>query len=124
MSVSDTMPSLQRPQIGTKSLGNQAQFASSSVLLCDDGTVISIYDTPEDAQPQELETIRRNQVNILDNLSKQYDASLQNPLFQVNIRPMSASNGETNEEYTDTFSIASRLFYYLFDDWRATFELV
>ena len=96
----------------------------STVLLCDDGTVISVYDIPPDVQLHELETIRRNQVNVLKNLSRHYDTSQQNPLFQVNIRPTSTSEGEGGEERFDAFSVASHLFYYLFDDWRATFELV
>ena len=103
----------------------------SALLLCDDGTVLSIFETPQDVRPSHLKTLRKNQINIFKHLSRCYDqSSLQNPLFQVNIRPMPAPANNSNthvlvSEHTfDSLTVASLLFYYLFDDWRATFDLV
>lgn len=109
----------------------------SSLLLCSDGTVISTFETPPDARPADIITIRKNQLNILINLSRCHDSStIQNPMFQVDIRPSAGTGPHYTDPITeprfsqiltdafDPLATASSLFYYLFDDWRATFDLV
>jgi hypothetical protein len=109
----------------------------SSLLLCDDGTVISTFETPPDARPAEIVTIRKNQLNILAQFSHCRGVSKSsNPMFQVDIRQSpnshlhpaisaaSQSLSQSVSEHFDPFTTASSLFYYLFDDWRATFDLV
>lgn len=94
----------------------------SAIVLCDDGLVISIFETPKGLPPDQIKTIRKNQVNLLKNLSWQYDANnAEAGIFQVDVRPARA---DMDLPAFDHFAAASRLFYYLFDDWRATFELV
>jgi Mg2+ and Co2+ transporter CorA len=109
----------------------------SSLLLCDDGTVISTFETPPDARPSDIARIRKNQLSILINLSHCHGSSIPpNPMFQFDIRPntklhLQHTNSPANQpvfqsfsEGFDPFITASSLFYYLFDDWRATFDLV
>ena len=98
----------------------------SALILCDDGTVLSIFNMPQGLNPEEVKTVRKNQINVLKNLSHCYDPSqIERSTFQVDIRPpKSKTASEVNLELPDPFPMASRLFYYIFDDWRATYEFV
>jgi hypothetical protein len=96
----------------------------SSIVLFDDGLVISNFESPPGLPPQHLKTTRKNQVNVLKNLSWLYDPTqTEANIFQVDVRPVKPPAGTEAADF-DAAGTASRIFYYLFDDWRATFELV
>lgn len=88
----------------------------SSLLLCDDGTVISAFESPIGLSEKVVEGIRNNQLNIFAHLSK-YGAhhSRENVLMQIAIRPFHSSGGSNIS--SNGADMASLLFYYLFDDW-------
>jgi len=97
----------------------------SAIILCDDGTVVSVSETPQGLPPEGVKIIRKNQINVLKNLSHQYDPTqAERSMFQVDLRPSRPTAAEATPETFDCFELASRLFYYIFDDWRATYELV
>jgi hypothetical protein len=87
----------------------------SSLLLCDDGTVVSTFELPSDLDQNALRAIRNNQVNVFTHLSR-YGAARANDnmLMQINIRPFHSSVSNNSIPALD---FASLLFYYLFDDW-------
>ena len=100
------------------------------LILCDDGTVISISENPfpgssslTTQQHFELQAIRRNADNVFRHLSKAIDderkedfmskISIRNPTpDDIELKP-----GEASDQ-------ASLLYYYLFDDWQTTYRLV
>lgn len=91
----------------------------SSLLLCDDGTIISVFETPSTAG-LDLSRIRHNQVNVLRNLSRSYHAN-SNLLMQVLVRPVQSTADSSPQA---AFEMASLLLYYLFDDWLNLFGQV
>lgn len=92
----------------------------SSILLCDDGTVISIFEDSPTADPQMISRTRQNQVNVFRNLSRAKACS-QSALMQTSIR--STASPEANPHAIPS-EMASLLFYYLFDDWLNMFAQV
>ncbi|KAL9111325.1 MAG: hypothetical protein Q9227_004202 [Pyrenula ochraceoflavens] len=97
----------------------------STLLLCDDGTVISVFESPDGLIPSSLEKIRKNQVNVFQHLSRAPGKpSAQNVLMQVSIRPLKDGASNSNSSGFDALEVASLLFYYLFDDWITTYGLI
>ena len=103
---------------------------SSKQLTHRPGTVISIYETPfpsEKGHLQEnekllLPRIRRNLRNVLMHLSKAGGVEQQqDSINKLAIRPGLLSNQSTVISSTDSPSL---LFYYLFDDWYASYALI
>ena len=100
------------------------------LILCDDGTVVSIYENPfadrqQDFGPEtrkRLEMIRRNLLNVFKQLSAaNNDYRKNNPIYTLDIRPGLTSNQSRTINITDSPSL---LFYYLFDDWYSSYALV
>lgn len=84
----------------------------SALLLCDDGTIISVFESPPHLSDLLTQRIRWNQLNVFRHLSRIYlRQAAQNALMQVTIRSESAPPSWTPHE------IASLVFYYLSDDW-------
>ena len=110
----------------------------TSLILCDDGTVISIFENPSltsDAvsYQQVLKTVRQNAINIFRNLSRLYaPSSPDQPLGKISIRPVAfdalGASKVTAQQATEPETSATRneqsalLLYYLFDDWIATYS--
>lgn len=100
------------------------------LVLCDDGTIISIYENPfpghqgalDDQEKERLERIRRNLLNVFMQLSQVNDAHRrENPIYTLDIRPGLESNQTSNINISDSPGL---LFYYLFDDWYTSYALV
>jgi len=100
------------------------------LLLCEDKTVISISEDPfpfangalnkEDVKV--LFTTRRNTVNVFRQLTKAPTPLREAALTQLPIRQrLGSSDEETAHRPTDAPGL---LFYYLFEDWGATFDLI
>jgi Mg2+ and Co2+ transporter CorA len=84
----------------------------SSLLLFDDGTILSVFESPSNCPPAVVERIRFNQLNIFRHLSKASPPhTIQNPLMQISVR---SSSQRTKSSITD---LAGLMLYYLFDDW-------
>lgn len=100
------------------------------LVLCDDGTIISLYENPfpghqralDYEQQSRLKLIRRNLHNVFKQLSKVNDTHRRdNPIHTLDIRPGLESNQTSNITIADSPSL---LFYYLFDDWYTSYALV
>ncbi|KAF2832831.1 hypothetical protein CC86DRAFT_414443 [Ophiobolus disseminans] len=100
------------------------------LLLCEDKTVISVSEDPfpfEDGalRAEELKmlyTSRRNLVNVFRQLSKAPTPLRETALIQLPIRNrVGNSEEETAHRPTDAPGL---LFYYLFEDWGTTFNLI
>ncbi|KAK4695245.1 hypothetical protein P7C71_g2470, partial [Lecanoromycetidae sp. Uapishka_2] len=100
------------------------------LVLCDDGTVISVYENPfpdhqgplDNNRKDRLERIRRNLLNVFMQLSKVNDKHRrENPIHTLDIRPGLESNQTSNITIADSPGL---LFYYLFDDWYTSYALV
>jgi len=100
------------------------------LLLCEDKTVISISEDPfpfSDGQPRAqdlrmLFTMRRNLVNVFRQLTKAPTPLRDAALIQLPIRHrVGNSEEETVHRTTDAPGL---LFYYLFEDWGSTFNLI
>ena len=100
------------------------------LLLCEDKTVISVAEDPfpfsnGDLRAQDLRmlyTTRRNLVNIFRQLTKAPTPLRDAALIQLPIRHrIGNSEEETAHRPTDAPGL---LFYYLFEDWGATFKLI
>ena len=84
----------------------------SALLLCDDGTIVSVFESPPHLSPRLTQRIRWNQMNVFRHLSRIHPRqAAQNALVQVSIRSDFASSDWTTPE------MASLVFYYLSDDW-------
>ena len=100
------------------------------LILCDDGTVISVYENPfphmaPDAKVLKavLKIIRRNVHNVFLHLSRVCNtADHPNKLMTVQIRDFNPSAQAVDS--TRPLEAASKLLYYLFDDWTTTYGLV
>ncbi|RPA97624.1 hypothetical protein L873DRAFT_1809392 [Choiromyces venosus 120613-1] len=98
------------------------------LVLCDDGTVLSLHEAPgRDVGDQELAIIRRNLVTVFRSLSRSSTAmekvanSVQmGGMDELPFRRNSAEGGGSE----NVESGPSLLFYYLFDDWYSSLELV
>lgn len=96
------------------------------LILCDDGTVISVYENPFPYMAPDmkvLRTVRRNVLNVFHHLSSisntpDYPSSL----MTVQIRDFDPSARPIDG--TPPLEVASKLLYYLFDDWITTYGLV
>ncbi|KAF2856212.1 hypothetical protein T440DRAFT_463549 [Plenodomus tracheiphilus IPT5] len=100
------------------------------LLLCEDKTVISVSEDPfpfidSDLHSQDLRmlfTIRRNLVNVFRQLTKAPTPLRDAALTQLPIRHrIGNSEEETVHRTTDAPGL---LFYYLFEDWGSTFNLI
>jgi hypothetical protein len=100
------------------------------LLLCEDKTVISISEDPYPfvngkLSAQDLRSIcttRRNLVNVFRQLTKTQTPLSGMPLTQLPIRQrLGNSDEETAHRSTDAPGL---LFYYLFEDWGATINLI
>lgn len=100
------------------------------LLLCEDKTVISVSEDPfpfsnGDLRASELKmlyTTRRNLVNVFRQLTKAPTPLSDAALQQLPIRHrVGNSTEETAHRPTDAPGL---LFYYLFEDWGATFNLI
>ncbi|KAL2059641.1 hypothetical protein ABVK25_000934 [Lepraria finkii] len=100
------------------------------LVLCDDGTVISMYENPFPSHQEDLDKnqmrrllqIRRNLRNVLRQLSNVNNESRRkNPINTLDIRPGLSSNQTSDVTITDSPGL---LFYYLFDDWYTSYALV
>jgi len=96
------------------------------LVLCDDGTVISIYENPfPQTAPIEmiLKTVRRNVLNVFYHLSIACNTPENlSSLMTVQIRNFEQPNQPV--EGSSSMEVASKLLYYLFDDWITTYGLV
>jgi hypothetical protein len=100
------------------------------LLLCEDKTVISISEDPfpfghgslNSHDKKLLCTTRRNLVNVFRQLTKAPTPLRDAALIQLPIRQrLGSSEEETAHRPTDAPGL---LFYYLFEDWGATFNLI
>jgi hypothetical protein len=100
------------------------------LLLCEDKTVISVSEDPYpfsngELRAEELKmlyTTRRNLVNVFRQLSKAPTPLRDTALMQLPIRNrVGNSEEETAHRNTD---VPGLLFYYLFEDWGTTFNLI
>ena len=100
----------------------------SSILLCDDGTVVSVFEQPgrhETDYAAAISKIRRNQLNIFRHLSKlPLPSTAQNALMHVTIRAIHNGLSSSNAPYGYSREAASLMLYYLFDDWITTYALI
>ncbi|KAK5556757.1 hypothetical protein LTR46_005269 [Exophiala xenobiotica] len=95
----------------------------SSLLICDDGTVISVFERPTRTEPAVHLATRRNVLNIFRHLSKQHSQEDgKGALMKVRVRWNDQSNNPTSGY--DRKEASSLLFYYLFDDWVTAFKLI
>lgn len=93
----------------------------TSLLLCNDGTVVSVFEQPPpDMAHEHVVSIRSNVLNVFRQLSKVNSSTPVPTLMQVGVRPFGSVD---TAEITDAES-GALLFYYLFDDWRATYSLI
>ncbi|KAA8651956.1 uncharacterized protein ATNIH1004_000856 [Aspergillus tanneri] len=103
----------------------------SWLILCDDGTVVSIQENPFPGlygpPPKELKSvlgvIRRNVQFIFSGVSKQHSAASESDsLVTIRVRPSHGSDpDQASIKQEDGPSL---LFYYIFDDWISTYALV
>jgi hypothetical protein len=94
------------------------------LLLCEDGTIISIFEDPFVKQPLDmgiLKTIRKNVLNVFEHLSKVSESKdNSSSLMTVQIRFFDPTARPNDGHATE----ACLLLYYLFDDWMATYRIV
>ncbi|KAI1972571.1 hypothetical protein LOZ51_003311 [Ophidiomyces ophidiicola] len=101
----------------------------SWLVLCSDGTVISIQENPFaretlsfEERREALKVIRRNIGLVLFGIPKQHsDKKKQNPLLGTHIRNSSNSCEDVRIRKGEAPSL---LFYYIFDDWATNYSLV
>lgn len=95
----------------------------TSLLLCDDGTVISVFERPTMPTREALERTRFNVLNVFKHLSSLHDQDdAQDALMKVRVR-WNEHSAKSRTGYSET-EAASLLFYYLFDDWLSTYRLI
>lgn len=93
----------------------------TSLLLCSDCTVVSVFEMPPfDLSPEHILNVRYNVLNVFGQLSKLSSAAPVSTMMQVGVRPFSTAD---TAGIADSES-AALLFFYLFDDWRATYSLI
>ncbi|TIA40758.1 hypothetical protein D6C78_02292 [Aureobasidium pullulans] len=94
----------------------------TSLLLCDDGTVFSIFEDPPVGSNDELiHNIRWYVLDIFQQQSHRHSPPPSSSLGRVTVRPTDATQPATHEAMTEMTSL---LFYYLFDDWLTSYSLI
>ncbi|KAE9987389.1 hypothetical protein EG327_003835 [Venturia inaequalis] len=102
----------------------------SWIILCEDKTVISIYEDPfwhqrhslTENEKRSLAVVRRNTVNVFRQLSRGYDHSHDSARQEL---PLRTRLGNVDEETTHRPSdMPGLLFYYLFDDWENIYSYI
>lgn len=96
-----------------------------SLILCTEGTVISVYHIPEIAlqlHPMIQKVVRRNVLNVFRRLSTLHRGEVDS-IMSVTVQNFTHSPADAVTPAKSTES-ASLLLYYLLDDWVATFGLV
>lgn len=98
----------------------------SWLILCDDKTVISIFestlpDSPTDRLHSAAST-RYNLLNVFSQLSNATDPQSRNPISLVPLRY--AVGNDLTQTTPEPVDGPGLLFYYLFDDWHTTYSLV
>ena len=99
-------------------------------MLTLEDTVISINENPfpnhlklNQQEDRELQSIRRNLLNVLTQLSKvTEEKDPPNPIMTVQVR--AGRNTLMAESHISDEDSPSLLLYYLFDDWYSTYSLV
>jgi hypothetical protein len=96
------------------------------LVLCDDGTVISVYENPFPHMAPDvnvLKTVRRNVRNVFHHLSSVCNtAGHPSTLMTIQIRDFHIPTQSLDS--LPSLEAASKLLYYLFDDWITTYGLV
>ncbi|OXV06713.1 hypothetical protein Egran_05520 [Elaphomyces granulatus] len=101
------------------------------IVLCNDGTVISIQENPFpgphkpslDEQSAVLRIVRRNVMTIFRGVSKQHSAGSDSAsLVTIRVRPL--SDVEPEQASIKQEDGPSLLLYYIFDDWISSYGLV
>ncbi|THW87198.1 hypothetical protein D6D17_08998 [Aureobasidium pullulans] len=110
----------QKPSVGTdRPTGHRIW---TSLLLCDDGTVFSIFEDPPVGSNDELiHNIRWYVLDIFQQQSHRHSPPPSSSLGRVTVRPTDATQPATHEAMTEMTSL---LFYYLFDDWLTSYSLI
>ncbi|THW92398.1 hypothetical protein D6D15_03169 [Aureobasidium pullulans] len=110
----------QKPSVGTdRPTGHRIW---TSLLLCDDGTVFSIFEDPPVGSNDELiHNIRWYVLDIFQQQSHRHSSPPSSSLGRVTVRPTDATQPATHEAMTEMTSL---LFYYLFDDWLTSYSLI
>lgn len=105
----------------------------TSLVLCDDGTVISSCERPAFQSDQEMQALcfkvaKRHTCNVFRHLSRtqSHNSQRTNALSQMKIRPDLTASSSTSDPTpgSDLLQSSSLLFYYLFDDWMTTYALI
>lgn len=105
----------------------------TSILLCDDGTVISSSERPPQTQSEEIrkaanEMAKRHVLTIARSLSRlpTTHSSMDNDVMNVTIRPGPPDPLAAARPFggVERMECSSLLFYYLFDDWMTTYALI
>ncbi|KEF60146.1 uncharacterized protein A1O9_04996 [Exophiala aquamarina CBS 119918] len=116
-----TVPDVDDDPASTKPAGIRIW---SSLLICDDGTLVSVFQQPDVEKPSAYAAARRNVLNVFKHLSTQHDHdSALDALMKVRVRWYERSK-KSDEDASYASEAASLLFYYLFDDWLTTYELI
>jgi hypothetical protein len=120
-----TIPGVEHQQTSSKPAGKRIRI---SLVLCDDGTIISVFEHPPIGSPMYREAvgvIRRNVLNIFRQLSKLHmDHDPYDALMKVNARPRHQFPPSDSGLEAARLESSSLLFYYIFDDWAATYGLI
>lgn len=95
----------------------------SWLVLCDDGTVISIHEPLTSISPQDLRKVRTNMLTVFRSLSASSAAtSLSSVSIGAGLDDLPFRVPNTESDTVD--GGPSLLLYYLFDDWYSTFRFV
>jgi hypothetical protein len=120
-----TIPGVEHQQTSSKPAGTRIWI---SLALCDDGTIISVFGHPPIGSAMYREAvgvIQRNVLNIFRQLSKLHmDHNPYDALMKVNVRPRHHFPPSDSGQEAARLESASLLFYYIFDDWVATYGLI
>ncbi|GIK04445.1 hypothetical protein Aspvir_008528 [Aspergillus viridinutans] len=104
----------------------------SWLILCDDGTVISIQENPyariSEPRPESevksvLGVVRRNVQMIFSGASKQHSASSESDSL-VTIRVRASNDPRSDHVSIHQDDGPGLLFYYIFDDWVTSYALI
>lgn len=115
-----TVPGVEDDSASTKPSGIRIW---SSLLICDDGTLVSVFQKPDVENSGAYAAARRNVLNVFKHLSEQHDHDpALDALMKVGVRWYERSKKSEDASYAS--EAASLLFYYLFDDWLSTYALI
>ena len=100
------------------------------LILCDDGTVISIQENPfpkqhvlDDCQKEIVNVVRRNIRFIVSGVSKEH-ANTSESESLVTIRVRNFHGTEQDQASIQQEDSPSLIFYYIFDDWVSSYGLI